>query len=70
MGGIVLHNIAVKLRLPMPDEDDDNDSNDDSNDGTNEGGVPTLTGQATWDRLVQWYFSGYKNFQMLLYFLF
>ena len=48
MGCIVLHNIAVKLRLPVPDEDENPvDVDNDSNDGNNEGGVPTLIGRAT-----------------------
>ena len=62
MASIVLHNIAVKLRLPMPDEDDHRAGDDnDGNDGNNEGGVPTVTGRATRDRLVQRYFSGYTH---------
>ena len=74
MACIVLHNIAVKLRLPVPDEDvhpvdDDNDGND----GNNEGGVPTVTGRAKRDRLVQRYFSGYPHFPnhivLLTYFI-
>ena len=69
----VLHNIAVKLRLPMPDEDEHPaDDDNDGNDGNNEG-VPTLTGRATRDRLVQRYFSGYTHFPnhiiLLTYFI-
>ena len=71
---IVLHNIAVKLRLPVPDEDDHPvDDDNDGNDGNNEGGVPTVTGRAKRDRLVQRYFSGYTHFpnhiMLLTYFI-
>ena len=57
---IVLHNIAVKLRLPVPDDDGEDPAGDDNNDGgNNNGDDPTLSGRATRDRLVQRYFSGY-----------
>ena len=50
MACIVLHNLAVKLRLPVPDEDDHPaDDDNDGNDGNNEGGVPTVTGRAKRD---------------------
>lgn len=54
---IVLHNIAVSLRLPVPDDDDDNNSDDDNNDdGDDNDGDPSLQGRATRDRLAQRYF--------------
>ena len=58
----------------MPDEDEHPaDDDNDGNDGNNEGGVPTLTGRATRDRLVQRYFSGYTHFPnqiiLLTYFI-
>ena len=69
---IVLHNIAVKLRLPVPDDDGEDPADDDNNDdgedpadddnndgGNNNGYDPTLSGRATRYRLVQRYFSGY-----------
>ena len=69
---IVLHSIAVKLRLPVPNDDgevpagdDNNDdgevpADDDNNDdGNSNGDDPTLSGRATRDRLVQRCFSGY-----------
>ena len=69
MACIVLHNIAVKLRLPVPDEDDHPvDDDNDGNDGNNEGGVPTVTGRAKRDRLVQRYFSDISAiFQHILF---
>ena len=55
---IVLHNIAVSLRLPVPDDDDDDDNNTDDNndDGDDNDGDPSLPGRATRDRLAQRYF--------------
>ena len=54
---IVLHNIAVSLRLPVPDDDDDNNSDDNNNDdGDDNDGDPSLQGRATRDRLAQRYF--------------
>ena len=58
----------------MPDEDEHPaDDDNDGNDGKNEGGVPTLTGRATRDRLVQRHFSGYTHFPnhiiLLTYFI-
>ena len=58
----------------MPDGDEHpGDDDNDGNDGNNEGGVPTLTGRATRDRLVQRYFSGYTPFPnhiiLLTYFI-
>jgi len=47
----------------MPDEDEHPaDDDNDGNDGNKEGGVPTLIGRATRDRLVQRCFSGYTHF--------
>ncbi len=56
---IVLHNIAVSLRLPVPDDDDDDDNNsddDNNDDGDDNDGDPSLQGRATRDRLAQRYF--------------
>ena len=51
---IVLHNIAVSWRLPVPD---DNNSDDDNNDdGDDNDGDPSLQGRATRDTLAQRYF--------------
>ena len=57
---IVLHNIAVKLRLPVPNDDGEVPADDDNHDGgNNNGDDPTLSGRATRDILVQRCFSGY-----------
>ena len=53
---IVLHNIVVSLRLPVPDDDDNNSDDDNNDDGDDNDGDPSLQGRATRDRLAQRYF--------------
>ena len=56
MACIVLHNIAVSLRLPEPDPDYQSDEDDD--DGVNDENDPNvLSGRMARDRIVERHFS-------------
>ena len=61
MACIVLHNIATKLRLPVPDDGDNDDCDDqpeENHAGHSHGGAdPTLSGRATRARVTERFFS-------------